>query len=748
MVFRLRRLWNVLCIAPSRVNYAGQVNTFVFDKTGTLTEEGLELEGVIVSRPIRKSSDTSNTLMTLSSLKFKSSELPTSLIGAMACCHSVTLIDSVLVGEPLEIQLLKFTGWTLSEEPLPIDGSSSGPLLSSLDQHLPCLAEVRRQLQRPTIQTRISRNSSVLLSEIDAETEFLVDDACSGLMRIVRRFEFVPALQRMSVIAWDRRQFNLLVYCKGAPEQLRRLCLPSSIPSDFTERLRRYTETGMRVLAVASKKLPLNDNWLSSINDREKTQSVLDRYSRASVECELTFLGFVVFANCLKTDSRDSIVTLLGSGCRCIMATGDNALTAAAVARDALLIDPTATSILIGDVVHPNDHNILWTPLVYSPTLSTIEESTDDESPQKVRCKKENREDLKRTNSLGSESSTDRNTEMFINLGQDRKSGDVDMNGQPFKDIRKYLSGKDPRDVVLVLTGPAFRRLEQYHKSTGAQWSGLLLGEKNKNIYRGAVERRESKKKESTWLREIEKEMNGKIGVDKDIVKIQTVKVDDGEIQEPMMLKIMVDKFDHEYCQTKISEGYDHIVKQQKVIDDKKSIDERSHEVEISLFEYVLRFCRIFARMTPDDKAVLISSLQSLPLKPLIGMCGDGANDCAALKAADVGLSLSEKETSIAAPFTSTDKSVHSVIDVLREGRGALTNSFQSFKFITLYALIQLSTTSTLYYYGGNLSDPQVVDSVISFLSFVISVFMDRFGCGSAISNDDGMDQLFFFIIA
>jgi cation-transporting ATPase 13A3/4/5 len=34
-------------------------------------------------------------------------------------------------------------------------------------------------------------------------------------------------------------------------------------------------------------------------------------------------------------------------------------------------------------------------------------------------------------------------------------------------------------------------------------------------------------------------------------------------------------------------------------------------------------------------------------------MCGDGANDCCALIAADVGLSLSQAEASIAAPFTS-----------------------------------------------------------------------------------------------
>ena len=66
----------------------------------------------------------------------------------------------------------------------------------------------------------------------------------------------------------------------------------------------------------------------------------------------------------------------------------------------------------------------------------------------------------------------------------------------------------------------------------------------------------------------------------------------------------------------------------------------------------VILQAQIYARMSPDDKTNLIEKLQEY-CKTEVGMCGDGANDCGALKTADVGLSLSEAEASIAAPFTS-----------------------------------------------------------------------------------------------
>ena len=88
-------------------------------------------------------------------------------------------------------------------------------------------------------------------------------------------------------------------------------------------------------------------------------------------------------------------------------------------------------------------------------------------------------------------------------------------------------------------------------------------------------------------------------------------------------------------------------------------------------------------------------------------MCGDGANDCGALKTADVGISLSESDSSIAAPFTSQIADISSVITVFREGRCALTTSIQSFKFMALYSMIQFTSASFLYWFLGNLTNNQ-----------------------------------------
>uniref|UniRef100_A0ACB8EEJ0 Uncharacterized protein n=1 Tax=Sphaerodactylus townsendi TaxID=933632 RepID=A0ACB8EEJ0_9SAUR len=123
------------------------------------------------------------------------------------------------------------------------------------------------------------------------------------------------------------------------------------------------------------------------------------------------------------------------------------------------------------------------------------------------------------------------------------------------------------------------------------------------------------------------------------------------------------------------------------------------------LLPKILVRATVFARMSPDQKTLLVRSLQDLNY--CVGMCGDGANDCGALKAADVGISLSDAEASVASPFTSKTASIECVPVVIREGRCSLVTSFVVFKYMALYSLVQFVSVLLLYTINTNLSDLQ-----------------------------------------
>ncbi|KAJ2518106.1 hypothetical protein GGI11_002957 [Coemansia sp. RSA 2049] len=121
--------------------------------------------------------------------------------------------------------------------------------------------------------------------------------------------------------------------------------------------------------------------------------------------------------------------------------------------------------------------------------------------------------------------------------------------------------------------------------------------------------------------------------------------------------------------------------------------------------------------------AVLVDHLQELGY--IAGFCGDGANDCAALKTADVGISLSEAEASVAAPFTSRVSDISCVADVLKEGRCSIATSFGCFKYMMLYSMIQFTTCCLLYIYNTNLTNGQFL-YVDLFIIIPIAVCMNR----------------------
>jgi cation-transporting ATPase 13A3/4/5 len=129
----------------------------------------------------------------------------------------------------------------------------------------------------------------------------------------------------------------------------------------------------------------------------------------------------------------------------------------------------------------------------------------------------------------------------------------------------------------------------------------------------------------------------------------------------------------------------------------------------------------VFGRMSPDQKQQLIETLQDLGY--FVGMCGDGANDCGALKAANSGISLSSAEASVASPFTSKNPNIECVPMTIREGRAALVTSFGIVKFICMYSLTQFVTVILLYTLNGGVTDVQFLYIDLFLVTFVAYAF-------------------------
>eukprot|EP00842_Homolaphlyctis_polyrhiza_P005078 jgi/Hompol1/5571/HPOL_000423-RA len=126
-----------------------------------------------------------------------------------------------------------------------------------------------------------------------------------------------------------------------------------AVPPDFEDQLRDYTHHGYRVIACAWKKL----------NGNNTSWPAVSKIKRNSVECDLQFLGFIVFENKLKPGTFPVVDTLRKAKIRQVMCTGDNLLTSVSVSRECGLVDPN-TKIFVPRFLegeaHEENAKVVW----------------------------------------------------------------------------------------------------------------------------------------------------------------------------------------------------------------------------------------------------------------------------------------------------------------------------------------------------------------------------------------------------
>lgn len=608
----------IYCISPRSINISGCINCVCFDKTGTLTEDNLSFNEVVplneksckFGRPFDEEiMQTNSKVIEREHHLILENGQYSPLMSCLASCHSLTIIDNEIIGDPLDLQMFEATGWEL-EEP-DVDDENKFDLLA------PTVVRPPRQKRRTPAEQENYTASSEFLSNTDDELDvYSISDSGKGCHKdlgILRQFPFSSSLQRMSVIT---RQFGgqqYVVYTKGAPEKIASLCDPATIPEDFYEVLHGYTRRGFRVLALAYR--PLKEGL---------SYTRMQRASRMDVERDLRFLGLITLGNLLKPETMPVIDTLNKAAIRTVMVTGDNILTAISVAIECGMISAHDKTILlqVDDKMRSDKISIASldnleasTPPIPEATETTIfQASPSSRSNSPIR--KQNSEPKTNPQLIW----------QFVNSEQPKMSETNGASSSGSVGVA-FSSGDTP--IKLDMIGAA-NDAKIHLALTGDTWDTVLM-------------------------------------------------------HYPELLS---------------------------------SICVRG---------------TVFARMAPHQKQQLVEYLQSLQY--YVGMCGDGANDSGALRSAHAGISLSDTEASVAAPFTSANANIACVPILISEGRAALVTAFGILKYMALYSLIQFCSVLLLYTVYTNFTDMEFLYEDL----FIIATFVTLFGRTEPYPSLDSM---------
>ena len=236
-----------------------------------------------------------------------SSTVSPMLLCGMSCCHSLAVLDGELIGDPLEVQIFRATRAALIEK----------PELSTI----------------PVVSVPSFTASSFLPSP----------SLSRQLVQVLHQYEFQSALQRMTVICRDEAGATL-VFTKGAPEVIARLCDANSVPHDYTATFSQYARHGYRIIAIAYKQL----TGVALDEDKD--------IIRQQLECELSMLGLILLENKVKPETQPTLTELQAAKVRCVMVTGDHVVTALSVANECGLVE-AGTHVYQGRL---EDEEIRW----------------------------------------------------------------------------------------------------------------------------------------------------------------------------------------------------------------------------------------------------------------------------------------------------------------------------------------------------------------------------------------------------
>lgn len=220
------------------------------------------------------------------------------------CCFDKT---GTLTETALDVSQIKFT------TPFTADVLRTCNTLINLDNKItgdPQEVAIYEYMNKIVLKS----NNITLSEDFDVLDKLFIDTTNKTFQykyTIKKKFLFSSELKRMTVVYECNKE--TYVSMKGAPEVIKNYLV--TVPDCYDD-YEDYAKNGYRVIALAHKPF------------KKRTP-----FNRAEVEENLHFAGFILFDCKIKEHAKETISDLQNSGHKVVMITGDNILTALAVAR-------------------------------------------------------------------------------------------------------------------------------------------------------------------------------------------------------------------------------------------------------------------------------------------------------------------------------------------------------------------------------------------------------------------------------
>lgn len=480
---------------------------------------------------------------------------------------------------------------------------------------------------------------------------------------IVKHFEFTPDRLRAASIVQEPSG-RLVYLLKGSPEAVIRLCNPVTLPDNIQEELLVLARKGLRVIALAYRTFPEN---LSLTDLLQYTQSACEDGQ------QLTFVGLLYLSNKLKDDATRTITALHRARIHVNMITGDHVFTAIAIAGACgILTAVSSNGELIPSAQH-HSHSQLQHPSStsnFAMSTSTIVSASTDASHQYsdqvfVIDTKEDLQQLVLLDAATESQVLDMHLYQAIYLAALTYLQDFHVSADhSASDNRTVRRG--PR-VQLAVTGKGLLAVQR------------LYPEALPSLVRYAKVFARTKPSEKKLVVET---LMACPEFD-NLINITEFSPESGSATNSH----------GSYSNSAVEETTGLLSNSVRGSGRSNNPATTSYSSSSRSSSGNSRAQSASPRRTMEEEELLHSSID-------VAFCGDGANDMIALRAATVGISLCDAETSVAAPITSRKATPFAVIEVLREGRSSLITAYVLILFNAMYATIQVFYTNCNYFFG------------------------------------------------